>query len=101
MGRFALRSQITTEALIRLDEVELRALDALAGYGADAFIKVFYEKLGKAYMEQHEAGLRSFLEAIQEEVPRILGQVDRARMAVLTKPRANATSEQAAAAATG
>lgn len=55
---------------------EAAALDALAGYGDDAFIKAFYENLGKAYMEKHEAGLRSFLKSVREFIP---GAISRTR----------------------
>lgn len=44
---------------------EAAALDALAGYGADGFLKVFYEHLGRHYLEPHERGLRSLFEGIK------------------------------------
>lgn len=62
-------------------EQEARALDALAGYGDDAFIKAFYEKLGKAYMQNHEEGLRSFLRSIRALVGPVLARQDMARKA--------------------
>lgn len=66
---------------LRLDEREARALDALVGYGDDAFVKAFYEKLGKAYMEQHEGGLRSLFESVRQQMPGWLSRADRAREA--------------------
>ena len=62
-------------------EDEARALDAMVGYGDDAFIKVFYEKLGKAYMEKHEDGLRSFFASVRHHVPGFLSRADAAREA--------------------
>ena len=62
-----------------VNESEARALDALAGYGSDAFIKAFYQHLGEAYMRKHEGGLRSFLDSVREFVPAALGRIDRAR----------------------
>ncbi|MHC4179286.1 MAG: hypothetical protein ACYSWU_17370 [Planctomycetota bacterium] len=62
-----------------INEVEARALDALAGYGDNAFIEAFYEKLGKAYMRNHEDGLRSFLTTIRDVVTPAIGMVDDAR----------------------
>lgn len=56
--------------------LEVRALDALVGYGDDAFVKVFYEHLGKHYMQPHEAGLKS----VRELVPGILRRTDDARL---------------------
>lgn len=64
-----------------INESEARALDALAGYGDDAFIKAFYELLGKAYMENHEAGLRLFLKDVRTFLPGYLSQLDNARKA--------------------
>ena len=62
-----------------INESEARALDALAGYGDDAFIKVFYEKLGSSYMRDHEQGLREFLNSIRNFLPGELHKIDKAR----------------------
>lgn len=64
---------------IQLTELEARAIDALVGYGDDDFVKVFYEKLGKAYMEKYEAGLRSFFKSMREQLPQLLSRADEAR----------------------
>lgn len=64
---------------VALSEEEARALDALVGYGDDAFVKAFYEKLGSAYMRDHEAGLRSLFVSIRSQLPGWLGKVDQAR----------------------
>ncbi len=78
-SQVATRATVYFSAKIILDEPALRALDAMAGYGADNFLKVFYEKLGRAYMEPHEAGLRSLLTAIKRQIPKQLHVVDEAR----------------------
>lgn len=70
---------ITVEATFTVNEQELRALSALAGYGDDAFIKMFYDSLGKVYMEPHEAGLREFLKSIRNIADRIINRTDNAR----------------------
>lgn len=70
-----------------VNESEARALDALAGYGEDAFVKAFYSHLGAAYMRQHEAGLRSLLASIREFVPPALGRIDRARKEFDPRPK--------------
>jgi hypothetical protein len=51
-----------------LNESESRALDALAGYGTDSFLKIFYEKMGRHYLEPYEDGLRSLFEKISNEL---------------------------------
>ena len=67
---------------INLTEVEMRALDALVGYGDDAFLAVFKEKLRAAYIRDHESGLRSFFAAVRRDVLPALHDVDEARRAL-------------------
>jgi hypothetical protein len=55
---------VEARAVITLEESEILALDALAWYGVDAFLRVFYKELGKAYMGPHENGLRTLFEAV-------------------------------------
>lgn len=77
----AVRKKATIEfgAEIDLSEVEVRALDALVGYGDDAFLKVFKEKLGSVYIRDHEKGLRSFFTSVREQVLPALRDIDQAR----------------------
>ena len=86
MARIKQAPTVSVEATFVLSEPELRALDALVGYGADAFLGVFYKNLGKAYMQPHEAGLRTLFESIRESVPQILRRADEARKAFSSKP---------------
>ena len=78
------RTKVEFSGELTLSEVELRALDALVGYGVEPFLKVFYEKLGKAYMQPHEAGLRSLFKAIGEGVHPQLSRIDAARKLLTT-----------------
>jgi hypothetical protein len=73
--------RVEVSVSIKLNEAEMRALDALVGYGTDSFLQVFYEKLGKSYMQPHEAGLRSLFSAVSENIPAILRRADAARKA--------------------
>lgn len=73
---------VSITATIKFNEGQLKALDAMAGYGADAFLKVFYEKLGTSYMRPHEANLRSLFSRIAETVPEAMGRVKEARKAL-------------------
>ena len=73
--------EIKYQCTITLSESEMRALDALTGYGDDAFLEVFY-KLGKHYMHPHEKGLRNLFERIREEIPPRLNTIDKARKSV-------------------
>lgn len=54
--------KIQTEYHLLLTEAEARALDGLCGYNFEEFIKVFYEKMGKHYLEPHEAALKTLFE---------------------------------------
>ncbi len=81
MAKVIQQSDVQLSVLLKLSEPEARALDALVGYGFDSFIKVFYEHLGKHYMEPHEAGLRSLFESVRKEIPPVLGRADKARLA--------------------
>jgi hypothetical protein len=47
MSDVKINTTVEITATLNLTEGELRALDALAGYGADAFLKAFYVKLGQ------------------------------------------------------
>lgn len=79
MAKIIQRAQIELHLTFDVNESEARALDALAGYGDDAFIQAFYTTLGEAYMRKHEKGLRQFLRSIREFVPGPLNRIDRAR----------------------
>ena len=57
-----IRSRLVVEIDTTLTELEIRALDALAGYGTNKFIEVFYEHLGKHYLEPNVEGLKSLFE---------------------------------------
>lgn len=60
-------------------EVEMRALDALAGYGTDDFLKIFYAEMGEHYLKPHEKGIRTLFTAIREQMPGILKRADNSR----------------------
>lgn len=79
MAKILQHATVTCEATFVVSEAELRALDALVGYGDDAFIAVFYEKLGKAYMQPHEDGLRELFKSMRAITPGILQRIDDAR----------------------
>ena len=67
-----------------IDEEELRALDALVGYGDDAFLEVFKEKLGAYYSRDHEAGLRRFFQSIRDIASSQIALIDQTRRDIKT-----------------
>jgi hypothetical protein len=65
MAKIDCRPTIEARITLNLSEDEAAALDALAGYGTDSFLDVFYKNMGRAYLEPHEKGLRSLFESVQ------------------------------------
>jgi hypothetical protein len=62
---------VSFKVTIELTENEARALDAMACYGADNFLNVFYKHLGMAYMEPFDDDLRALFEKIKVIRPAI------------------------------
>lgn len=74
-----IQTNVQITATLTLSEGHLRALDAMAGYGADAFLKAFYIKLGRHYMKPFERDLRDLFTMINNQVPAALKGVRDAR----------------------
>lgn len=70
---------ITLNVELTLTESEAAALNALTEYGIAPFLKVFYEKLGKAALEPHENGIRDLFIKISTVFPTALSDVVKAR----------------------
>lgn len=81
MTRLIQQPVVEVGAIIKLTEVELRALEALAGYGTDGFLEVFYQHMGKHYLKPHEAGIKSLFEVIRSDLNPILARADAAKKA--------------------
>lgn len=75
------RGEVFTTGTVTLvlDEAEARALEALAGYGDEKFLEVFYKHLGEAYLRPHQAGLFSLFSAARGEVGQVLNAIDKRR----------------------
>lgn len=80
MAKIVKQGKVELTATLELNESELRALDALAGYGTDTFVKVFYKHMGRHYLEPHEKGLLTLFKTIREELPNMLSRAEKARM---------------------
>ena len=61
---------------------EAKALEAIAGYGVDAFLEIFYPKLGKHYLQANEADFRALLVKIQSSLPNEIAKIDKATAAI-------------------
>ena len=64
------------EIKLTLSEEEARALDAIAGYGTQEFLDVFYQYLGTHYLERNEDGLRTLFLTIQNDLRQQLNQIN-------------------------
>ncbi|MCL8385510.1 hypothetical protein [Xanthobacter aminoxidans] len=73
------RAVVHFSTTLTLNETEIRALEAMIGYGADAFLKAFKEKLGESYIRNHEGGIRSLFASIGREVLPALREITIAR----------------------
>jgi len=58
-------------------------LEAIFGYNVDAFLRVFYERMGKAYVQPHEDGVRSLHKTIRSVLSAPLSEVDKLRKTVV------------------
>ena len=79
MAQVMVNPKLDISISFTVNEQEARALDALSGYGDDAFIKAFKENLGEAYIRNHEEGLRSFLRSVRAIVSGGLATLEQAR----------------------
>jgi hypothetical protein len=73
-----IKPKVTFTVPTELTEGELRALDALVGYGFDNFIKMFYSGLGKHYMQPYEADLKLLFQKVESLRPQI-DKINKAR----------------------
>lgn len=79
MVTLAQRPKVEIHVTLSLNEEEARALEAIVCYGADSFLKCFYEHLGKHYLQPHEKGLRTLFDGVSETLAPILSRADKAR----------------------
>lgn len=83
-----IKSQVTTNlsVLLELTEEEVRALDGIFGYDPNVFMRVFYEKMGRAYVEPYENGVRSLHKTIRGLLSGPIAAIDEARKAINKQP---------------
>jgi len=65
MATIGCRPTVRATITLELNEVEAAALDALVGYGVEEFLRVFYEHMGRAYLQPYESGLRSLFDSVR------------------------------------
>lgn len=89
--RSEVKIEVRAKVILELDEEEARALSGIFGYSVEAFLKVFYERMGSAYVKPFEAGVRRLHETVRGAVAGPLAKADDARRviraATQTQPR--------------
>lgn len=76
------KTEMHFNVLLKLSEVEARALDAICGYGADRFVEWFYKNLGKHYLKPHEDGMRSLFDTVNNQLRFRFHDIDEIRKAI-------------------
>lgn len=79
MAKITETAEISITATFTISEGELRALDALTGYGVDSFMECFYKHMGATYMKPYDKDMREFLKSIREIAGPILSRANEAR----------------------
>lgn len=73
------RPTIQLKLGVEFSEDEARALYEITQHDVDCFIKTFYDRMGKNYLEKHEQGMRSLFDSFTREAGLWLNKVDAAR----------------------
>jgi hypothetical protein len=76
VGNAAVNVNFTIE--FTLTKEEAKALEAIAGYGADPFLKTFYQHMGESYLKPFEKAIRDLFKRITEELPSELYKIEKA-----------------------
>ena len=78
-AKVEIKTSVSIETTVVLTEIEVRALDALVGYGIDSFLANFYKNMGKHYMKPNEEGIRQVFKTVEEKIRPHLARINRIR----------------------
>lgn len=76
------KAQVEFSIKFTLTKGEAQALDAIVGYGVEPFLKVFYEHMGKAYLQPHEKEMRKLFERVKSDLPKEIYKIEKAQQAI-------------------
>jgi hypothetical protein len=76
------KAQVEFSIKFTLTKGEAQALDAIVGYGVEPFLKVFYEHMGKAYLQPHEKEMRKLFERVKNDLPCEVRKIEKAENAI-------------------
>ena len=85
MSRLLQRPTVEVNVVITLTESEIRALEALAGYGDKSFLDTFYKYMGRHYLQPHEDGIKSLFNVVRSDLAPILARAAAAKQAFALK----------------
>lgn len=80
------KTNVHFETTVTLTESEARALNALACYGIEPFLDVFYRQLGRSYLSPHEFGIRELFKRIDKNISPELNRIDEAKRLLSAAP---------------
>lgn len=75
-------ASVTFSIKLILTPEEASALDAIVGYGSEPFLKVFYEHMGKSYLQPYERDMISLFKTIKENIPNEISKIKTAKEAI-------------------
>jgi len=74
-------ASIEMSMTVTLTEAEVRALNAIMGYGVASFLKAISSQLSEALPRAHEAGIRSLFDTLQPQCVNAIKRAEAARLA--------------------
>ena len=79
MKKIELKSNMEFEIVLKLNEEEARALNAITLYGSKQFLECFYKHLGEHYLKPHKQGLISLFDVVNQNLSEPLNVIDKCR----------------------
>ncbi len=79
MNKIKSTSKLDFKLTLELNEIEANALNQICKYDSKDFLKVFYEHMGKSYLEPYEDGIISLFKTVKEELDIHLYKIKKVR----------------------
>lgn len=76
------KAQVEFTIKFTLTKGEAKALDAIVGYGVEPFLKVFYERLGKSYLQPYEREMRNLFARVKNDLPNEIYKIEKAEKSI-------------------
>ena len=85
MAKLSTKSEVKINLSINLNltKNEASALNAIASYGEKNFLKVFYVRMGKHYLQPFECDFIGLLNKLRHELPPELHKIKEAEKAII------------------